>query len=83
MGKVGISLKIMPASAEVSLDSILEKIKAKYHVEDAQQKPFAFGLKSLDILILTEDKGGTDAIEDFINSIDGVNSLDIVSVSVI
>ena len=83
MGKVGISLKIMPETPETSLAAILEKIKDKYQVEDAKETPVAFGLKSLDILILTEDKGGTDEIEDYIKSVEGVNSIDIVSVSVI
>jgi elongation factor 1-beta len=83
MGKVGISIKIMPENPDVNLDNVLEKIKAEYHVEDSKTTPVAFGLKSLDILILTEDAGGTDKIEDFIKNIDNVASIDIVSVSVI
>jgi len=83
MGKVGISLKIMPENPEVNLDGVLEKIKANYHVEDSKIVPVAFGLKSLDVLILTEDAGGTDKIEDFVKELEGVNSVEVVSVSVI
>jgi len=83
MGKVGIAIKVMPVNPEVDLSKILESIKAKYHVEDAKEVPVAFGLKSLDVLILTADAGGTDKIEDFIKALDGVNSIEIVSVSVI
>lgn len=83
MGKVGISIRIMPESPEINLDKILEKIKSSFRVEDSKTTPLAFGLKSLDILILTEDSGGTDKIEEFIRNINGVASVEVISVSLI
>lgn len=85
MGDAGITIKIMPSSPEINLDGILDKIKEKYKIQDSKIEPIAFGLKSLTILIIVPDKEGadTDPIQNYIQSVDGVESVEILGVSLV
>ena len=85
MGDAGVTIKIMPSSPDIDLDGVLAKIKEKYNVQDSKIEPLAFGLKSLTILIIIPDKEGadTDPIQQYIQEIDGVESVEIVGVSLV
>ena len=83
MGKVGVSLKVMPTSIDVDMEKVKAAIAEKLKIEDAKIEPIAFGLKALKLLILTEDKGGTDEIETTIKAIEGVADVEVESVSLI
>ncbi|MBU3904654.1 MAG: elongation factor 1-beta [Nanoarchaeota archaeon] len=85
MGDVGITIKIMPSSPEIDLEAVLNKIKEKYKIQDSKIEPIAFGLKSLTVLIIVPDKEGadTDPIQTYIQSVDGVESVEIVGVSLV
>jgi elongation factor 1-beta len=87
MAMVVITLKIMPESPEINLDNI--ETQAKQKVIDfsqgqemkIEQEPIAFGLKALKIIFaMEESKGSTDALEDSIKTIEGVNSVEVVDV---
>ena len=50
----------------------------------AEQRPLAFGLKALHILIVMDDKkGGADLVESTISGIPGVQSVEIVEMGLI
>lgn len=86
MGQVGVSLKIMPTSPEVDLEAVKAKISESLKITDSKIEPLAFGLKSLTILIITPDKGGsggTEEIEKTVRAVEGVESVEVDSVSVI
>ena len=85
MGDAGITIKIMPSSPEIDLDVILNNIKEKYNIQDSKIEPVAFGLKSLTILIVIPDKEGadTDPIQNYIQEVDGVESVEIINVSLV
>ena len=87
MARVVITLKIMPESPEIDLNSIETQAKAK--ISDfsqskemkTEQEPIAFGLKAIKItFVMEESKGSTDALEERIKNISGVNSVEVVDV---
>ena len=87
MTNVIVTLKIMPESPEVNLDDIqvkaLELIKNYAGEGDTKitQEPIAFGLKALNIIfIMDEAKGSTEALEDQIQDIEGINSVEVTDV---
>ena len=82
VGQVGIELKIM-GKPETDLEEIKSKISEKLKVQDSKVEPLAFGLKALKILVVTEDKGGTDEIEKMIKEIEGVDSVEVENVTLI
>ena len=85
MGDAGITIKIMPSSPETDIEAILTKIKEKYNVQDSKIEPIAFGLKSLTVLIVIADKEGanTDPMESYIQEVEGVESIEIINVSLV
>ncbi len=87
MAKVVVTLKIMPESPEVNLENIEKEAKEKIidfsqsEEVKTEQEPVAFGLKSLKIIfVMEESKGSTDALEEQIKTISGVNSVEAVDV---
>jgi elongation factor 1-beta len=87
MANVIITLKIMPESPEVNLNSVEEQTK-KHIIEFAgntefktEQEPIAFGLKALKIIfVMDESRGSTEALENKIREISGINSVEVVDV---
>jgi len=87
MAQVIITLKIMPESPEIALNSIEEQAKnliKEFSGETefkTEQEPIAFGLKALKIIfVMDESKGSTEALENKIKNIDGVNSVEVIDV---
>ncbi len=83
--KVIVTFRIMPESVEVNLESITNSAKnilSKHgEVAKIEQKPVAFGLKSIEIMaIFDESKGSTEHIENEISKIEGVNSIEAIDV---
>lgn len=87
MAKAIITMKIMPENPEVDLEKIhseaLEKI-AGFAGEGETKKeiePVAFGLKALKIIfVMDEAKGSTEPLEKEIETIQGVNSVEVTDV---
>jgi len=86
MARVIVTLKLMPESPEINLDSLLESAKEvlvehNFDFISHEIKPIAFGLKQLNIIFaVDESKGSVDFIEDECAKIDGVNSAEIIDV---
>ncbi len=88
MAQAIVTLKIMPESPDVDLDAVQKTAEEKVDsfVGEAAEKrfavePVAFGLKALKItFVMDEAKGSTEALEEEISSIEGVNSVDVVDV---
>ncbi len=87
MTNVVVTLKIMPESPEVDLHAIEADAKKKI-IDFAgpgdmkiEQEPIAFGLKALNIIfIMDEAKGSTEPIEDAVEEIKGVQSVEVSDV---
>jgi len=81
MGQVAITLKVMPDSPETNLEKIKKSVEklvsGEMEVKSMTEKPVAFGLKQIEVLITMPDKsGGTDEIEEKIRNIKGVASVE-------
>lgn len=77
----------MPESPDVNFEDISNKAmnEIKDFAGETETKkeiePVAFGLKALKItFVMDENKGSTEELENKINNIDGVNSVEIVDV---
>jgi len=87
MAQVVITLKIMPKSPEIDLNTIETDAKTKIidfsqtQEIKTEQEPIAFGLKAIKItFVMDESKGSTEILEEQIKTIPGVNSVETVDV---
>lgn len=87
MANVVVTLRIMPKSIDIDLSKI--EVEAKKTIIGfcnsqefkTQIEPIAFGLKALNILfVMEESKGSTEELENEINQIDGVESVEVTDV---
>ena len=78
MGKVAVSLKIMPESPETDLEKVKAEIAKKVEVKDAKIEPLAFGLKALKILVIVPDSS-MEGIESEIRSVAGISEVEVES----
>ncbi len=88
MGKVGITVKVLPKDINVDLERIKEEIvnlKEKLGAESIEIKeiPIAFGLKALIVGIIREESLGTSGIEEEISKIEGVGEVTIESATLL
>ena len=84
MGDVAIILKIMPESPEVDLEKLKVAIKEKYPgTQDIVEDPIGFGLVAIKVAIVIPDgtAGAADEAEAALASIEGVQSAEIVSLT--
>jgi elongation factor 1-beta len=87
MANAIVSMKIMPESPDIDLDNIKKQVKdiVVKHVGEgeirAEQVPVAFGLKSLNIIFVMDEKEHKlDPIEEKLASLDGVNSVEVTDI---
>ncbi len=87
MANAIITLKIMPESPEEDLAFIEAEAKKKIAAfagegeTKTEIEPIAFGLNAVKIMFVTDEKkGGTDSLEAEIQTIKGVNSVEVVDV---
>ena len=83
---VAATLRIMPTDAGVDLDPIkdaLEEIvKDLGRIHTIEVKPIAFGLNSLEAVILLNDSaGGMEEVESGVKKLDGVSSVEVIDVN--
>ena len=89
MGTVAVTLKIMPSSTEVDLEEMKKKIEEtisnfeQIKLEQINEKPVAFGLKSLSVLFTMPDSGGTDEVEKALSSIENVESVETENITLV
>jgi len=86
MAQVIVTLKIMPESPEVDLKKIEKQAKQKIAkfgggVGKVEITPVAFGLNALNLyFVMDEAKGSTEPLEKNIETINGVNSVEVTDV---
>jgi len=83
MGDVAVIIKIMPVSPEVDLVALQALIKEKLPgTQDMVVEPIGFGLSSLKAAIVVPDaEGSTEEAEEILRGLEGVESAEIVSVT--
>ena len=88
MGEVGIVYKLMPTGIEVDLEAVQEHIKGSLPADATlnlmEKKPIAFGLNSLEVQIILDDKkGGAEELEKFFSELEGIGSVEVISQSLL
>jgi elongation factor 1-beta len=88
MGDVAIRIRVMPESTDIDLGKLKEDIKsaipAKARLHAIEEKPIAFGLKALIVVVIQNDKlGGTEDTEEAIAKISGVESVEVEEVGLL
>lgn len=78
MGEISCVYKVMPADDETDLDEIKEQLRDRIDVEDIGEEEVAFGLKAVKVsTITTDEEGGTDAVEEKLEELDNVQSIEL------
>jgi len=85
MGKVAAQLKVMPQSPEIDLDDLEERLVAALpegaEINGSDTEDVAFGLVALIVaVVVPDDEGGTDAVEEAFADVDGVESVSVENV---
>lgn len=91
MGTVAIKFRVMPDGPEVDLSvlegTIREMVASKgAEFQALEIKPFAFGLKAMEMVITMDDKtsgGASDAIEEALGALEGVQSAEVLEVGLL
>ena len=82
-----LTIQIMPESVEVDLKKVeadVKKLKLFGEIKDIKEEPIAFGLKAIKVLTMVPDEGGlTDKIEEAARKIPGVQSAEVIGVTLI
>lgn len=81
MGDVAVTLKVMPESPEVDLDSLKEQIKdavGEKEFERIEEEPIGFGLIALNVTIVVDDgEGGSEPAENAIADLGDVATVEV------
>ena len=85
MGKVAAKLKVMPQSPEIDLDALQERLEAALpegaKIQGFERDDVAFGLVALlPTVIVPDDAGGTEAVEEAFAAVDDVESVSVENV---
>ncbi|MFA5772816.1 MAG: elongation factor 1-beta [Thermoplasmata archaeon] len=88
MGDVGVVYKVMPDSTDTSLNEIKKKITdakiPNIKIHSITEKPIAFGLKCLEVQIITPDaNSNAEAFERMLSNIPGVQSVEVTGTGLI
>lgn len=88
MGEVGLQYRVLPEGLDVDLkklkDEIGKALPTGAHLKASEERPVAFGLKALHVLIVLDDKkGGAEQVEEAIGKVNGVQSVEIVEMGLL
>ncbi|PSP32223.1 elongation factor 1-beta [Halobacteriales archaeon QH_10_67_22] len=85
MGKVAAKIKVMPDSPDVDLDALQERLEQSLpegaKISGFERDDVAFGLVALlPTVIVPDDTGGTEAVEEAFSGVEDVESVEVDSV---
>ncbi|WP_135665939.1 elongation factor 1-beta [Halorhabdus rudnickae] len=85
MGKVAAAIKVMPQSPEIDLDALQERLEQSLpegaKINGFERDDVAFGLVALlPTVIVPDESGGTEAVEEAFEGVDGVESVSVADV---
>ena len=85
MGDVAAKIKIMPKGIETDLDSLKNRLEGalpeNVELNGFSEEPIAFGLKAIiAVVLLGDDEGGTQPVEDAFSKVEDVESVQVVEV---
>ncbi len=85
MGKVAASIKVMPESPEVDLDDLHDRLERALpegaRINAVERQEVAFGLVALlPTVVVPDESGGTEAVEEAFADLDVVESVSVENV---
>lgn len=85
MGKVAAAIKVMPQDPEVDLDGLEDRLLGALpegaEITEFTREDVAFGLVALiPTVVVPDEAGGTEAVEDAFTGVEGVESVSVESV---
>ena len=85
MGKVAAKVKVMPESPEIDLDELQERLEDSLpegaKIRGFERDDVAFGLVALlPTVVIPDDAGGTEAVEESFSTVEGVESVAVENV---
>jgi len=85
MGKVAAAVKVMPNDPDVDLDQLQEDLEQQLpegaKINGVERDDVAFGLTALiPTVIVPDDAGGTEAVEEAFANVDNVESVSVEDV---
>jgi elongation factor 1-beta len=82
MAEVAVTLRLMPESTEVDLDSLEAEVRRRVRVHSVSREPIAFGLEALLVVAVVEDAaGGTEPLERELSSLPGVGNVQVTGLT--
>ena len=86
MGKVAAVIRVMPKDPELDLDALEDRLSASLpegaRIDDVGRDDVAFGLVALlPTVVVPDEAGGTEAIEESFAGVEGVESVSVQSVT--
>ncbi len=88
MAEVAMTFSVLPEDSDNDVDvlaqNIREILEGKCRVVSISKKELAFGLKSLQLVVIVKDEGGQqDMVEDAVRTIRGIGQIDIEDSSLV
>ena len=85
MGKVAAKIKVMPQDPDIDLDELQERLEDSLpegaKINGIERDDVAFGLVALlPTVIVPDDTGGTEAVEEGFTEVEGVESVSVEDV---
>ena len=82
MGKVAARMKVMPQGPEEDIDALQDRLENALpegaKISRVDREDVAFGLVALfPTVVIPDEAGGTDAVEDAFGTVEGVESVDV------
>jgi elongation factor 1-beta len=86
MGKVAAEIKVMPTGDDVDLDDLQDRMEAAIpegaKINNVRRENVAFGLVAvIPTVIVPDDVGGTEAVEEAFAELEGVQSVGVEGVT--
>jgi elongation factor 1-beta len=85
MGEVLATIKLLPESPEIDMEKIVKDVKKSIpkdvELHKIEEEPIAFGLISLNVMVIVDDaEGGTEKVEENLSNIDGVSNIEVIDI---
>ena len=85
MGQVALTMNVMLESPETDIEAVKKSVQEAVSPQSMNEKPVAFGLKMIEVLLVFDDRVGanTDEIEAKLRAISGVSSVEAGEITLI
>lgn len=88
MGDVAIRYRLLPESPDQDINELIVSLKkslpSEVRFRTSEVKPFAFGLKAIEILVTFKDAGGlSERTESALQQVPGVQSVEVLEMGLL